>query len=127
MLSIRNMDQAKPHHTTPNQTAPYLECLPDLPVEVGVDLALAHHRHELRKIDQPIPVQVHLTAVGSHSCWNRVSARHTENSLGKYKHDSELLPILRWRSRQEGGNYCTSPYAGSCCCLCLHYPINRIK
>lgn len=30
---------------------PHLEGLPDLPVEVGVDLALAHHRHKLSKID----------------------------------------------------------------------------
>ena len=41
-------------------TTAHLKRLPDLPVKVGVDLALAHHCHELRKVDEPVPVQVHL-------------------------------------------------------------------
>lgn len=55
-----------------SMVVPHLEGLPDLPVEVGVDFALAHHGHELGKIDQSVSVQVHLQ-------WQDTTRWHSRN------------------------------------------------
>lgn len=38
----------------------HLEGFPDLPVEIRVDLAFAHHRYELGEVDETVAVKVHL-------------------------------------------------------------------
>lgn len=67
-------------HTTAadaGNSASHLEGFPDLPVEVRVDLAFAHHRYEFGEVDETIAVKVHLT--GNHHQQKRQTMHEGNN------------------------------------------------